>query len=688
MCEGVTSKTPASCPVCGMALIPADASEGMGEDQEMKSMWVRLMVAIPLSIIIVSLAMLPMVGVPLEAWISKPMSHGIQWLLATIVVFGCGLPFLQRGYQSILNRRGNMFTLIALGTLAAYGSSVASMFGIEWHSSGTHHVMSSVYFESCAVITALVLLGQVLEIQARNRTGQAIRELMNLTPERITVVRDGNEIDVTLENVVAHDIVRIRPGERVPVDGTIMEGECLIDESMLTGESMPVSKAIDDLVFAGTMLNNGACLAIANRVGRDTKLGQMVRLVSEAQRSRAPIQRFADRVSGYFVPIVIAVSIGTFLFWMVSQWEQPAFLFALMNAVAVLVIACPCALGLATPMSITVGIGRGSKDGILVRNAETMESLCGINSIAIDKTGTLTMGNPEVMEVFCRDEWKGERALQIAASLEHLSQHPLGKAIEREASGRGIPLQAASNFKSTHGSGIEGTVDGMHIEIHHREEPSIAKLVQQWQERGWTVVHLTVEGKHVAAFAIGDQIKANAKMVVELWKSMGISVTMLTGDRSATALAIAAHCGIDNIVAEATPASKLEWIQEASKSGAIAMIGDGINDAAALAAATVGIAMGTGTDIAMEAADVTLMSGDLEGVAKAIRLSQKTMANIRQNMFLAIAYNAIAIPIAAGLLYPISHSLLLSPMIAAGAMSLSSVSVIANALRLRNISLE
>ena len=586
-----------------------------------------------------------------------------------------------------------MFTLIALGVGAAYFySGFALLFpGLipeAFREAGTVQV----YFEAAAMITALVLLGQVLELRARRRTGAAIRELLSLAPPTATVVRNGQETEVPLEHVKQGNTLRVRPGEKIPVDGTIIEGKSAVDESMITGEPIPVEKGVEDAVIGGTVNQTGSFLMNAEKVGEDTVLSQIVNMVADAQRSRAPIQGMADRVAGYFVPAVVLVAILTFIAWAVFQPVQPALAYALVNAVAVLIVACPCALGLATPMSIMVGVGRGAKEGVLIKNAEVLEMLEQVDTVVVDKTGTLTVGKPSLTECIPTDSFAEDELLKLAASVERSSEHPLGHAIVQSANERDIQTVSVENFDSITGGGVHGTVEGREVLIGKRpllEEKNVQGLnalgerASQLQGQGHTVMYVAVDGEFAGLLAVSDPIKKSTPAAIRTLHQLGLRIIMLTGDNEKTAQTVAEKLGIDEFKAGVRPQDKHEYVKELQANGKrVAMAGDGINDAPALAQANVGIAMGTGTDVAIEAAGVTLVKGDLRGIVKAVQLSQRVMKNIRQNLFFAFIYNMLGVPIAAGVLYPLFH-VLLNPMIAAAAMSFSSVSVISNALRLR-----
>jgi len=621
----------------------------------------------------------------------------VQLILATPVVLWGGWPFFVRGWASVIHRSLNMFTLIAIGTGVAYGFSIIATFvpQIFPESLRTHDGAVPVYFEAAAVITALVLLGQVLELRARSRTGSAIRALLGLAPKQARILRkDGREEDISLDQVKVEDILRVRPGEKVPVDGVVVEGRSAVDESMVTGEPIPVEKNKADKVVGGTVNGTGGFTMRATRVGNDTLLSQIVQMVSEAQRSRAPIQRLADKISGYFVPAVILAAIITFCIWAFFG-PAPAIAHAIVNSVAVLIIACPCALGLATPVSIMVGTGRGASVGILVKNAEALEIMEKVNTLVVDKTGTLTEGKPRLMSVVAAPGQDENELLRLAATIERGSEHPLAAAIVAGAESRGLKLTEVKSFESLTGRGVKGSVDGRDIALGNRKlldelkisAGDLVKHASELQAEGQTVMFVALDGKLTGLIAVADPIKASAAEAIQLLKDDGIQIVMLTGDNRTTAEAVARKLGIEKVEADVLPDQKNKVIQRLKDEGRIvAMAGDGINDAPALAQAHVGIAMGTGTDVAMESAAVTLIKGDLRGIAKARKLSESVMRNIRQNLFFAFIYNILGVPIAAGVLYPLT-GLLLSPMIAAAAMSLSSVSVISNALRLRRLRL-
>ncbi|WP_018099152.1 copper-transporting P-type ATPase [Sinorhizobium meliloti] len=685
---------PGNCPICGMALEPEIATNETGPSPELADMrrrfWISLVLAMPVLI-------LEMGGhlVDLHMLLTPQMSNWLQLVLATPVVLWGGWPFFERAWRSIIARHLNMFTLIAMGTGAAWVYSVVAtaapgLFPATYRSDGG---AVAVYFEAAAVITVLVLLGQVLELRAREQTGGAIRALLDLAPKTARRIEgEGNEVDVPLEAVAVGDRLRVRPGEKVPVDGKLIEGRSSVDESMITGESMPVTKEAGAHLIGGTVNKTGGFVMEAGKVGRDTMLSRIVRMVGEAQRSRAPIQRLADEVSGWFVPAVIATAVAAFATWM---WlgPEPRFIHGLVAAVAVLIIACPCALGLATPMSIMVGVGRGARLGVLIKNAEALERFEKVDTLVVDKTGTLTEGKPRLTSIVATEGLGENELLQLAASLERGSEHPLADAIVDAAAARGLTVGKAEDFDSPVGKGVTGSVDGRKLIIgSHRimEEESVdvsalAKEAERLRGEGATVIFVAIDGRVGGLFAISDPIKATTPDAMRTLMNEGIRVVMLTGDNKTTAKAVARKLGIEEVEAEVLPDHKSEIVARLRQHGRIvAMAGDGVNDAPALAAADVGIAMGTGTDVAIESAGVTLIKGDLQGIARARQLSHATMKNIRQNLFFAFIYNAAGVPVAAGILYP-TFGLLLSPIIAAAAMALSSVSVIANSLRLRGV---
>ena len=687
---------PGSCPICGMALEPVLVSLDTGPNEELIDMtrrfWIGLVLTLPVFVLEMGGHLLG-----LDHLISQRTSNWIQMLLATPVVLWAGWPFFQRGWQSLVNRSLNMFTLIAMGTGAAWVYSMVATLapGIFPDQFRQADGSVAVYFEAAAVITVLVLLGQVLELRARESTSGAIRVLLDLAPKTARIIRDdGTEEEVQLDTVQVGDRLRVRPGEKVPVDGEVLEGRSAVDESMVTGESMPVTKEAGATAIGGTMNQSGALVIGAKKVGRDTMLSQIVQLVAEAQRSRAPIQRLADQVSGWFVPAVIVVAVLAFIAW--SFWgPEPRFSFGLIAAVSVLIIACPCALGLATPMSIMVGVGRGAQAGVLIKNAEALEHMEKIDTIIVDKTGTLTEGRPAVTAIVPAPGFTEEEALRLAASVERASEHPLALAIVRAAEERGIATAPVADFDSPAGKGAYGTVEGKRIPLGNAkflaeqgvDVAPLADEADRLREDGATAIFMGVDGRVAAIFAIADPVKPSTPEALAALKAQGIRVVMLTGDNWTTAKAVARQLGIDEVEAEVLPDQKSAVVQRHKAAGeVVAMAGDGVNDAPALTAADVGIAMGTGTDVAMESAGVTLLKGDLTGIVRARKLSEAVMGDIRQNLFFAFIYNALGVPIAAGVLYPF-FGILLSPIIAAAAMALSSVSVIANAARLRRVEL-
>jgi Cu+-exporting ATPase len=694
----VVREGPGVCPICGMALEAMAPRLDEGPSEELVDMQRRLMVSAVLTLPVLVAAMADMLpGRPLHALVAQRTLAFAQLALATPVVIWGGWPFFARGFASLRSRQLNMFTLIALGTGAAWLSSVVATLapGVFPASFRDHYGGAPVYFEAAAVIVTLVLLGQVLELRARHRTGAAIRSLLALAPRSARrILGDGLEEDVALELVVAGDRLRVRPGEKVPADGEVIEGRSALDESMLSGESMPVEKGPGDRVIGATVNQTGSFVMRVDRVGRATLLAQIVALVAEAQRSRAPIQRLADAVAAWFVPAVIVAALLTFAGW---AWfgPEPRFAFALVNAVAVLVIACPCALGLATPMSILVAAGKGASVGVLFRDAEAIEVLRSVDTLVVDKTGTLTEGRPRLVAALPQPDFDETELLRAAAGLERASEHPLAAAVLAAARERGIALDAATDFEARPGRGVVGGVGGRRVALGNRalldeERIDAGVLAEQGESlraTGATALFVAIDGRAAGVLGIADPVKPTTPEALRLLREDGVRVVMLTGDHRTTAQAVAKRLGLDEVHAEVQPAQKAELVAELQAEGRIvAMAGDGVNDAPALALAEVGIAMGTGTDIAMQSAGVTLVRGDLRGIARARRLSHATVRNIRQNLFFAFVYNLLGVPIAAGVLYP-AFGILLSPMIAAAAMSLSSVSVIANALRLRRVSL-
>ena len=690
-----TSNT--GCPICGMSLEPETVSldEDTHELDDMtRRFWISAALALPLLVIAMS-DMIP--GKPLGAITHASWSGVLQMVLATPVIVWGAAPFFVRAWRSVIARSPNMFTLIALGVGAAYGFSLVATFAPDLfpESFRAHGGQVGVYYEAAAVITTLVLLGQVLELRARSATSGAIRALLKLTPPVARIIRDdGSEEDIDLEHVHPGDRLRVRPGEKVAVDGEVLEGRSSVDESMISGEPIPVEKGAGDRLTGGTVNGTGSLIMSATRVGQDTVLAQIVRMVAEAQRSRAPIQRLADTVSAWFVPAVIAVSVITFIVWAVFG-PDPALAYAFVNAVAVLIIACPCALGLATPMSIMVGTGKGAQSGILIKNAAALETMEKVTTVIVDKTGTLTEGKPKLVTIETAGDLSADEFLSRVAAVETGSEHPLAEAIVNGARARGITIAPAADFNSITGEGAEALVNGHKVAIGNLKmmmragacDDALELQADAHRKTGQTVMFVAIDGKAAGLIGVADPIKATAHEAIRRLHAQRLKVVMLTGDNVPTAEAVARELGIDEIHADVSPSDKNRIVRELRGQGAVvAMAGDGINDAPALAQADVGIAMGTGTDVAMESAGITLVSGDILGIAKARALSQATMTNIRQNLFFAFVYNALGVPLAAGIFYP-AFGLLLSPMIAAAAMSLSSVSVIANALRLRRVQL-
>jgi P-type Cu+ transporter len=687
---------PGSCPICGMALEPVSVRADEPPSEELVDMTRRLRVSAVLTAPLFLLAMAEMGGrSPLHGLLPPRAAVLLQMALAAPVVLWGGAPFFARGWASILARRLNMFTLIALGTGAAFGYSViaALLPGLLPRAFQAHGGGAPVYFEAAAVITTLVLLGQVLELRARHATGGALRALLGLAPRTARRVAHGRDEDVPLEAVRPGDRLRVRPGEKVPVDGAVVEGTSAVDESMVTGESIPVEKSPGSRVIGGTVNATGSFVMTAQRVGAETLLAQIVRMVAEAQRTRAPIQRLADTVSAWFVPAVVAAAALTFALW-ATRGPEPRLAYALVNAVAVLIIACPCALGLATPMSIMVATGRGARAGVLVRSAEALETLEKVDTLVVDKTGTLTEGKPRLAVVLPAPGQDEAALLRLAASLERASEHPLAAAIVEGAAARGLELAETTAFAYRTGLGVTGNVDGHAVALGSaaliedlRIRPALEGPAEALRRDGQTVVFVAVDGRVAGALGVSDPVREGTPEALRLLRQDGVRVIMVTGDSESTAQAVARRLGIEDVRAEVRPAEKAEVVAQLQAAGhVVAVAGDGVNDAPALARAQVGIAMGTGTDVAMQSAGVTLVKGDLRGVARARRLSRATMANIRQNLFFAFLYNAVGVPVAAGVLYP-SLGILLSPMIASAAMSLSSVSVIGNALRLRRAAL-
>ncbi len=687
---------PGNCPICGMTLEPKNViAGGEEENAELSDMTRRLWIGAALSLPVFALAMWHILPSAPD-WVQGDLSRWAQFILSTPVVLWCGWPFFQRGWQSVVNRSLNMFTLIAIGVGAAYFySAVVMLLPQIFPASFAAHGKIGIYFESAAIITVLVLLGQVMELRARSRTGSAIRALLGLAPDTARIVRNGEERDMPLDEVQKGDHLRVRPGEKIPVDGRVLDGRTSVDESMITGEPIPVEKATGDPVTGGTVNQTGSIVIEAERVGSETVLSQIVEMVAQAQRSRAPIQGLADKVAGWFVPTVIAVAIVTFIAWAFFG-PEPRLAYAIVNAVAVLIIACPCALGLATPMSVMVGVGRGAQAGVLVKKAEAIELMEKVRTLVVDKTGTLTEGHPRLTGILPTDSVSEEELLAAAAAVEQNSEHPLAAAIVNGAKERGVQPSVVKDFQSTTGGGVIGRVNGHRVLVgkaRYLRHEGIGNLdaletkATELQQQGQTVIFVAVDDHPAGILAVADPIKEATPAAIDHLHKLGLKVIMLTGDNERTARAVGQKLGIDDVEAGVEPQHKSERVRALRQRGDIvAMAGDGINDAPALAEADVGIAMGTGTDVAMESAGITLMKGDLRGIEKAIRLSRAMMRNIRQNLFFAFVYNSLGIPIAAGVLYPF-FGILLSPMIAGAAMSFSSVSVIANALRLRSVKL-
>lgn len=692
----VRQKQPGNCPICGMTLEPETVSLDEGPDPELIDMtrrfWVAAVLSLPLAVVVMGAHLIP--GLSHE-FLDAPLSRWIQMLAATPVVLWAGWPFFVRAVDSIRHRSLNMFTLIALGVGVAYVYSVLITVFPEAAMRFAGGQMLDIYFEAAAVITALVLLGQVLELKARSQARNAMRALLDLAPKMARIIRpDGKEEDVHLGQVHKGDLLRVRPGEKVPVDGVLVEGYSSVDQSMVTGESVPVEKNPGDKVIGATLNNTGSFTMKAERVGNETLLAQIVDMVAKAQRSRAPIQRMADTVSGYFVPVVVLIAVLTAVAWFV--WgPEPKLAYAVVNAVAVLIIACPCALGLATPMSIIAGTGRGAHAGVLIKNAEALEFMEKVDTLIIDKTGTLTEGKPKLMEVVTVSGFEQSEVLKLIASLEKSSEHPLASAIVKGAEERGLMLSSVQDFASITGKGVKGTIDGRNVALGNKalltslgiDSAPLSESAEQLRGKGQTAMFAAIDGKPAAVISVADPIKATTPEALKQLKAEGLRIVMLTGDSKATAEAVARQLTIDEIEAEVLPERKSEVVRQLQEQGRkVAMAGDGVNDAPALAQAQVGIAMGTGTDVAMESAGVTLVKGDLIGIVRARRLSHATMRNIRQNLFFAFIYNALGVPVAAGILYPF-FGLLLSPVIASAAMALSSVSVIMNSLRLKRVNL-
>ena len=691
----IRQQGPGACPICGMALEPEIPSAGTGPNPELADMMRRFFIGLVLALPVIVLEMgAHLVGA--HDWVDPTLSNYIQFAFATPVVLWAGWPFFVRGWQSLVTRNLNMFTLIGMGTGVAYVYSVVAtvapgIFPLTFRGHGA----PAVYFEAAAVITILVLLGQVLELRAREATSGAIKALLDLAPKTAHRVKDdGSDEEVSLDAIIVGDSLRVRPGDKVPVDGVVLEGHSSLDESMVTGESMPVSKDKKARVIGGTLNLSGSFVMRANKVGRDTLLSQIVQMVATAQRSRAPIQRLADQVAGWFVPAVIAVAILAFATW-ATFGPEPRFAYGLVAAVSVLIIACPCALGLATPMSIMVGVGRGAQAGVLIKNAEALERMERIDTLVVDKTGTLTEGKPKVVAVLALPGFNDAQVLRFAASVERGSEHPLAAAIVKTATERGIALGMVRGFDAPAGKGVIGMVEGKRLALGHAkflaelniDTQALAQEAERLRTDGATAIFLGINGKLAGCIAIADPVKPTTLPALKTLLDEGIRVVMLTGDNRTTALAVAKRLGVTEVEAEVLPDQKSAVIEKLSRDGrVVAMAGDGVNDAPALAAAQVGIAMGTGADVAIESAGVTLLKGDLNGIVKARALSAAVMRNIRQNLFFAFIYNTAGVPIAAGVLYP-TFGLLLSPIIAAAAMALSSVSVVGNALRLRRTAL-
>ena len=685
---------PGACPICGMALEPMLPSDEPSEELTdfTRRMWISAAAAVPLVI----LTMGELVALPVRDWIGHQVASYLEFVLATPIILWAALPFFKRGWDSVVNRSPNMWTLISLGVAAAYLYSIVATFlpGLFPDAYRMGHGVGT-YYEAAVVIVALVFVGQVLELRARERTGDAIRALLDLAPKTARrILPDGSEYDAPLENIMAGDRLRVRPGDAVPVDGTVIEGRSSLDESMLTGESMPVEKGPGDTVTGATINKNGSLVIVAGKVGADTVLAQIVAMVSNARRSRAPIQGLADRVSAVFVPSVVAIAIVAFITWMIFG-PEPALVFAIASAVSVLINACPCALGLATPISITTAAGRGAQAGVLIKDAEALERMAGVDTLIVDKTGTLTMGKPKLTDTVALGDVAEADLLSLAAALERVSEHPLAEAIVEGADAQGVARQEAAEFEAVTGKGVRGRIGGRAVALGNTammrdmalEVADAEARADTLRAEGKTAMFIAVDGALAGIVAVADPIKDSTAQAIRELHAQGLRVIMATGDNERTAQAVAGRLGIDEVRAGVLPEAKKDLIDQLRREGhRIAMAGDGVNDAPALAAADVGIAMGTGADVAMESAGITLLGGDLMGIVRARKLARATLRNIKQNLFFAFAYNALGVPIAAGLLYPVT-GLLLSPMIAAAAMSLSSVSVISNALRLRRVEL-
>lgn len=688
---------PGLCPICGMTLEPKEITTET-DDSEYREMlrrfWIGLILTIPVLLLATS-KMIPFLAI--QNHLSDHFSHWAQFLISTPVVLWCGWPFFEKAWYSLVNRSLNMFSLIALGVGAAYFYSAAALLFPNWFpDSFKEHGELFIYFEAACMITVLVILGQVLELKAKSQTSQAIKALLNRAAKTAHLTIQGQEQEIPIDQVHVGDVLRVKPGEKIPVDGIVTEGSSFVDESMITGEPVAVEKKAQDAVTGGTINQTGSFLMEATRVGNETLLARIVQMVSEAQRSKAPIQKLADIIAGYFVPLVILIALITFIVWgMIGP--DPRFVYALINAVAVLIIACPCALGLATPMSIMVGVGRGAEMGVLIKNAEALERLEKVNTVVMDKTGTLTEGKPKIIQIVTASPWTENALLRLAAAVEKQSEHPLAQAIVQGAQERNVPIPKVEQFHSITGGGVTGTVEGQKLLVGQAalmENNQVIDMetmkiqAKEAQAQAKTTIFVAVDGKAIGFIAVADPIKASTPQAIEDLHRLGIKVIMLTGDSESTAQAVAKKLHIDEVYAGVNPKDKNRLVQELKRNKqVVAMAGDGINDAPALAAADVGIAMGTGTDVAMESAGVTLVKGDLTGIVRAIILSRATMRNIRQNLFFAFIYNMAGIPIAAGILYPFI-GLLLNPMIAAAAMAFSSVSVIFNALRLKKVKIQ
>jgi Cu+-exporting ATPase len=692
----IVRSEPGSCPICGMALEPRTVAVEEGPNPELVDMTRRLWVATILGLPVFVLTMGDMLlGMGLGGRLDMRVTNWIGLACATPVVLWAGWPFLERGWRSIVNRHANMFTLIALGVGAAYLFSAAGTIAPQLFPEGFRvHGVVQTYFDTAVVVTVLVLLGQVLELQARGRTGSAIRSLLQLSAKTARVIRHGREIDVPITEVKVGDLLRVRPGEKIPVDGVVVDGRSAVDEALVTGEPIPVEKVPGSKVTGATLNGTGSLTIRAERVGSDTLLARIVKMVGEAQRTRAPIQRLADQIAGWFVPAVVVIAVLSFVGWAV--WgPEPRLAHGLLSAVAVLIIACPCALGLATPMAVMVGMGRGASAGVLIKNAEALERLEKVDTLVVDKTGTLTEGKPRLTEVRAVPPFDDIDLLRLAAGLEQASEHPLAAAIVGAARERGLSIPSIASFDSFPGEGVVGVVDGRRVVLgtpsllgrHGASADRLAQEAEARRQRGETVMFVAVDGASAGLLAVADPVKSSTPEAIALLHADGLRIVMLTGDNETTARAVASTLGIDEVIAGVMPDQKRDVVRRLQHEGRrVAMAGDGVNDAPALAEATVGIAMGTGTDVAIESADVTLVKGDLRAIVRARRLSRATMRNIRQNLFLAFVYNALGVPVAAGVLYPFI-GLLVSPIWASAAMTLSSVSVIGNALRLRGAEL-